>query len=320
MKKLIFLLFLTPLFTHAEEELKKVIQIYRTSTEVDDSLSQDEAAYEFTFVARFGTLEPANVQYSINGKNASQKTTNNIVIIPCLPGKHIFQFYYNENYYEVYSDSLEIKSQHRDKYIVSLSQAAPMPTISEKPVIYLYPEQSTDVRVKMDIHGENAFLYPTYTDSWEFTAEPNGDLLFGEDTYNYLFWEATNRTIPSPKQTASGFFIEGTSVVQFLEEKLTLAGLNSKEQADFITYWGPRLAQNKLNFVHFEFNETCEKYANIDISPTPDNLYRIYMVWGSVSEEFEVNEQEIKRFDRSGFSVLEWCGQESHIKHSFRLQ
>ena len=189
--------------------------------------------------------------------------------------------------------------------------------VTEKPVIYLYPEKPTDVHIEMDIHGEDAFYYPAYTDSWNLTAAPNGDLTFGDDVYNYLFWEATNRTILSPKQTASGFFIDGENVVSFLEEKLTLAGLNSKEQADFITYWGPRLAQNQLNFIHFEFNESCNEYADINITPKPDNIYRIYMIWGAVTEEFRVNEQEIEQFDRDGFSVLEWGGKESHIRQSF---
>lgn len=314
MKKLILLLFLTPLFTNAEEELKRVLQIYRMSSELDESLAAGDCLYEFEFNASYNRTTPPSVQYSIDGENGEQQLNNRFITIKAKPGKHIFQFYYNELYYEVYSDSLKIKSRHRDRYMVTLQQAMAEPVMSEKPVIYLYPQQSIGVSVKMDIHGENSFLYPAYNDSWEFTAQPNGDLVFGEDTYNYLFWEATNHVILTPKQTSTGFFVKGKSAIPFLEEKLTDAGLNSKEQADFITYWGPRLAQNKLNFVHFEFNETCNKYADLEISPKPDNLYRIYMVWGAVSEEFEVKKQEIEQFDRSGFSVLEWGGQESHIR------
>jgi hypothetical protein len=313
MKKLIFLLFLTPLFSHAEE-LKRVVQISRVSSELDESLAAGDCLYEFEFNPPYNREASTSVQYSIDGENGEQQLNNRFITIKAKPGNHIFQFYYSENYYEVYSDSLNIKSRHRDRYRVNLQQAMSEPVMSEKPVIYLYPQQSTEVSVKMDIHGENTFLYPAYKDSWEFTAQPNGDLVFGEDTYNYLFWEATSSVHLKTKQTASGFFVEGESAISFLEEKLTAAGLNSKEQADFITYWGPRLAQYKLNFVHFEFNETCNKYADIAISPKPDNLYRIYMVWSSVSKEFDINHQEMEKFDRSGFSVLEWGGQESYIR------
>lgn len=314
MKKLIFLLFLTPLFTHAEEvELKRMVQIYQMSSELDKSLAAGDCLYEFEFNAPYNRGASTSVQYSIDGENGEQQLNNRFITIKAKPGKHIFQFYYNENYLEVYSDSLEVKSRHRDRYMVNLQQAMrAAPVMSEKPVIYLYPQQSTEVSVKMDIHGENTFLYPAYKDSWEFTAQPNGDLVFGKDTYNYLFWEASSSVHLTTEQITSGFFVEGKSAIPFLEEKLTAVGLNSKEQADFITYWGPRLAQYKLNLVHFEFNETCNKYADIAISPKPDNLYRIYMVWSSVSKEFDINHQEMEKFDRSGFSVLEWGGQESH--------
>lgn len=316
MKKFIFLLFLIPIFTYAEEDFKRVPQIYRTSSELDKNLAAGDCLFEFEFYAPGNISTPLSIQYSIDGRNGEHQLIKQSITVKAKPGKHIFQFYYNQHYYEVYSDSLEIKSRHRDKYLVTLNNAIE-DIMTEKPVIYLYPQQSTEVRVKIDIHGEDPFLYPTYIDSWDFTAEPNGDLIFDDETYNYLFWEARNRRVLSPKQTQSGFFIEGEKAIEFLEEQLNKAGFNSKEQADFITFWGPRLAQNKLNFVHFEFNETCDQYADLEISPKPDNLYRIYMVWGSVSEEFDVKEQEIEWFDRNGFSVLEWGGQESHIRQSF---
>jgi hypothetical protein len=192
--------------------------------------------------------------------------------------------------------------------------------MTEKPVIYFYPEKSTDVSVKLDIHGENAFMYPAYNNGWNFTAQPNGDLIFGDDTYNYLFWEATTRTALSPQQMSTGFFVEGKNAITFLEEKLNQAGFTSKERADFITYWGPRLAQNKLNFVHFEFNEACDQFATLDVLPKPNQVYRIYMLWGAVQSEFPVTDQEIESIDRTGFSVLEWGGQQSHILQSFEVK
>lgn len=320
MKHLILLLFLTPLFLQAKETEKRLPQIYRTSSEIDTKLSANNAVFTFQFEANGNLLEPALIQYSIDGKNGQQLSKKNSISIETAPGKHLFQFYYNENYLEVYSDSLEIKSQNRDTYTVNLIRAIqPMYNVSEKPVIYLYPPNDTDVTITMDIHGKNAFLYPTYIDSWQFTAHPNGDLSFGDKTYNYLFWEATTATIPSEKQLESGFFVKGSEAISFFEEKLTLAGLNSKEQADFITYWGPRLAKNELNFVHFEFNEECQKYADIDIAPKPDHLYRIYLTFGAVDRTFEVQEQEIQKIDRTGFLVLEWGGQEQSIQPTILL-
>jgi hypothetical protein len=84
--------------------------------------------------------------------------------------------------------------------------------------------------------------------------------------------------------------------------------LTAKEQADFITYWGPRLAAHDKTFVHFEFNEACNRYAELDISPKPDNLYRIYIGWKAIYTEMEPTPQIIKPIDRNGFTVLEWGG------------
>lgn len=53
----------------------------------------------------------------------------------------------------------------------------------------------------------------------------------------------------------SRFNVTKEEVTPFLEGKLSLAGLNSKEQADFITCWGPRLATKEINFLRFKFNE-----------------------------------------------------------------
>ena len=45
----------------------------------------------------------------------------------------------------------------------------------EKPVIYLYPEQETDVRVTLDLAGELTCTYPAYGDGWSVRAAPARD-------------------------------------------------------------------------------------------------------------------------------------------------
>lgn len=315
MKHFILFIFLTPLFLRAEKgQMKRILQIYKTDSEVDSNLNANQSLYTFHFNGRYDTSHPKHVLYSIDGVESKARLTNQEITIPAKPGKHIFQFYYNSDYYEVYSDSLEIKAQHHDTYAVQL-YGTPRGVVQEveKPVIYLYPEKSTAVSVQLDIHGEDPFYYPSYNDGWKLTAHPNGDLSIGDNQYNYLFWEAKVRNALSQQQLSTGFFVEGKNVVSFLEEKLTEVGLTSKEQADFITYWGPRLAKNDLNFVHFEFNESCDRYADIDISPKPDHVNRIYMIWGAVSEKHAIKTQDMKSFERNGFDVLEWGGQESHI-------
>ena len=318
MKNSLLLLLFLPQLLLAKTDLgeKMIAQIHLESSEEDETLTNNQAVYEFYFETyNLEDRAQTTISYSIDGESITGTLENNLLVIPSTAGKHIFQFFYNSNYYEVYSDSLEIRALHRNRYRVYLESSS-YEIMTEKPVIYLYPEARLDVSVQLDIHGENPFMYPAYNDGWKFTAEPNGDLIFGDDTYNYLFWEATSRMALSPQQRSTGFFVKGKDAITFLEEKLNLAGFTSKERADFITYWGPRLAQNELNFVHFEFNDACDQFANLDISPKPDHVYRIYMLWSAVQAEFPVQPQEMERIDRTGFCVLEWGGQETHIKQA----
>lgn len=163
-------------------------------------------------------------------------------------------------------------------------------------------------------------MYPAYNNEWKCKAESNGDLTIGKDTYNYLFWEAIADNSFDLSTSESGFFVEGKNVISFLDEKLDQAGLTSEEKADFITFWGPKLASKELSFVHFLFNEECDRYADLEISPKPDNIYRLYIIWAPVSTKFLIKKQAMKKIDRAGFTVFEWGGQLSHLekKHATR--
>jgi hypothetical protein len=294
--------------------LDGLILVQETSLDssiVDQSLKSNECVYHFAFKGVYNDGLKHKIHYSIDGTNKSVNlVASAILTIATTPGKHIFQFYYNSDYYEVYTDSLTIEAKHRDYWSLNF-RTSKFQEVSEKPVIYLYPEITTKVHVVMGIKGSNAFMYPAYNDCWEFTAHPNGDLTIGENTYNYLFWEARSSDQIIVDQ---GFVVARENSTAFLEEKLTEIGLNSKEQADFITYWAPRMTKNDHNFVQFVFNEDCDRYATMDITPKPDHIYRVYMKWTSINEGFEVEPQELPKMDRTGFTVLEWGGQESHFR------
>ena len=64
-----------------------------------------------------------------------------------------------------------------------------------KPVIYLYPEEVTEVLAQLDYNGELAVTYPAYEDGWAVTAHPDGTLVDAEGKeYSYLFWEGSSDT------------------------------------------------------------------------------------------------------------------------------
>jgi hypothetical protein len=305
-------------FSFAGKELKALPYTLDKSV-VDTTLSANEAVFKFSFKNFTDSVLSRSIDYSMDGMVDMAKLIDNSYFeISATPGKHIFQFYYSGEFYEIHTDSIEIKAQHRDDYsvyfetVLKTIRLERIPMVGnevDKPVIYLYPKADLDVQVKLDIKGKHTFTYPLYEDGWQFKASPDGTLSFGDKTYNYLFWES-EQDLSAEADLISGFVVKGTETISFLEDKLTEAGLTSKEQADFITYWGPRLIRNASNFIHFEFNETCNKYAELDIQPRPDNIYRIYIIWKPVGENYAAIEQNIVPINRQGFTVVEWGGSE----------
>lgn len=301
-------------FTHAtippSEELGLFLSYHRVKSEKDETLKVNEAIYTFTFRGIIDDKSNRSIVYSIDGIEYKKKLIdNNHIIVKTVPGKHVFQFFYDKDHFEITTDSLEILPQYRDDYDVFFENSK-FPIIVDKPVIYLYPEEEITVHLEVEAKGKMTFMYPAYNLGWDFRAKSDGTLLFGESEYNYLFWEAEQYQQLSAEEVRSGFIVKKGDIIQFLEEKLTTVGLTSKEQADFITYWGPRLQKNERSYIHFLFNEDCDRFAYLDIQPEPDHLNRIYIVWYEVAKELDytVKEQTIPSFGRDGFTVLEWGG------------
>ncbi|MFT5778214.1 MAG: hypothetical protein ACI837_001170 [Crocinitomicaceae bacterium] len=284
---------------------------WEDSSKVDSTLNTNQAVFTFQ-IMNVPDLKNKVIRYSIDGvEKAGKFTGGNTFETYTTPGRHIFQFYADRVHEEVYTDSILIGSQQHIYMSVFFNAVYnDMQVRPAKPVIYLYPMEETDVTVSLDIKGTDAFLYPAYEDEWSFTAYPNGDLVFGEKTYNYLFWESTQIIQENPIDEMTGFVVEKNNVVAFLEKTLDKAGLSSKEQADFITYWAPQLVANDLNYIHFIFNDACDQFAELSISPEPDAIYRIYMLWSPLDKPIYVKEQKIETLSTDGFTVLEWGGME----------
>ena len=178
----------------------------------------------------------------------------------------------------------------------------------EKPVIYLYPETTQEIEVKLDYVGELTCTYPEYIDGWRIVAQPNGTLI--DDTtgkeYSYLFWEGKSEV---EYDLSEGYVISGENTAEFLETKLSELGLNRKETNEFIVYWLPRMQENKYNLISFQ-NEIYTNSAKLDIKPSPDSILRVFMVYKALDKEIEVEELMIETFERNGFTVVEWGGTE----------
>ena len=119
-----------------------------------------------------------------------------------------------------------------------------------KPVIYLYPEEVTEVLAQLDYNGELAVTYPAYEDGWAVTAHPDGTLVDAEGKeYSYLFWEGSSDT---EYDFSEGFCVAGKDTAAFLQGTLAEIGLTPREYNEFIVYWLPRMQGNAYNLISFQ--------------------------------------------------------------------
>ena len=179
------------------------------------------------------------------------------------------------------------------------------PGVAYKPVIYLYPEQKTEVSVRLQLNGHLTCTYPAYQDGWRVTAAPNGTLTDAAGmTYNYLYWEGKTDT---QYDFSEGFCVPGKDTAAFLEQALHQLGLTRREANEFIVYWLPQMEANAYNVISFQ-QERYTQAAKLNISPEPDTLIRVFMAWKPSDAPAEIPPQALDGQERTGFTVVEWGG------------
>lgn len=229
------------------------------------------------------------------------KTRNAIFALDTMPYGHIYSF------------GRKIGNEYK------AALAAPPPDIipvepnypmTEKPVIYLYPVKEMLVSVNLDFRGTNLYTWPKIDGTeWNVTARPDGMLTDTRgEQYPYLFWEGQQPDISYINQS-EGFVVGGENTEDFLNEKLKTLGLNARERADFITYWAPRMKDNEFNFIRFE-TAAYNSAVPLIITPTPESMQRVLMAFKKVDGNYRYTLQELKPFNRKGYTVIEWGGVE----------
>lgn len=219
----------------------------------------------------------------------------------------------NESWYEITANTWERLTTIWKKYYVeptgSVIQNQNVGEIlCKKPVIYLYPTKATEVFVKLELGGTLTYTYPQYQNGWQVLANKDGTLKNIRDgkTYSYLFWEGLS---DATFDMSKGFVVKGEDTTMFLEEKLSYLGLTNKEYNDFIVYWAPKMSENHYNLITFQGTAYTDS-AKLSITPEPDSIQRVFMVYQPLENYIDIPEQELDQWERTGFSVIEWGGAE----------
>ena len=178
-----------------------------------------------------------------------------------------------------------------------------------KPIIYLYPENTTEVTVKLENTEKITCSYPEYKEEWKVVAESDGTLtdVKTQRKLYALYWEGKDML---PPEMTEGFIVKGQDTIEFLEEKLEILGLNEKEAQEFIIYWLPKMQNNSYNYIRFATIEEINNYMPLELSVEPDTLIRVLMQYKPLDEYIEVKEQKLITPERKGFTVVEWGGTE----------
>ena len=194
--------------------------------------------------------------------------------------------------------------------VVPFPSLPPDVVVVKKPILYLYPEAETELTVTLGQPERLTASYPAYRDGWHVSARPDGtltDLSTGRKLYA-LYWEGMREAAP---ELPDGFVVPGRDAAAFLEEKLSLLGLNEREAEEFILYWLPRLEASPWNLIRFEDRAAIDAEMPLAFSTQPDALIRVWMVFKPLGQPVDLPEQVLPEAPiRQGFTAVEWGGME----------
>lgn len=175
-----------------------------------------------------------------------------------------------------------------------------------KPVIYLYPTNTTDCQVKLD-YDAFTFCEPAYdpAEGWRVCAQPDGTLRLADgSSLPYLYWEGDGWI---DFDLSKGVCLPQKEIEGYLRETLPQLGLLPEEYNEMLDYWLPRMADYpyyQLTFAGADYVQA----AALEVNPAPDSLIRVHLVFVGLWEPVELEAQQLPSPQRQGFTVVEWGG------------
>ncbi|KAI0265636.1 hypothetical protein BC834DRAFT_169368 [Gloeopeniophorella convolvens] len=232
------------------------------------------------------------------------------------------------------------------------------------------PSKFQDVSVQLSLAPSWSFsaVYPppqtgsataaayqgTQSITWLVTADPSGRLVnkpIGTEV-SYLYWEARSSGLcitPEPSRSSSpvahaeifepmrpvlspgdSVFLPKSEVPGYLDATLKTLGLHTEARTSFITYWLPNILEHEYIALRFLAQEAYEAAARLDVSPAPDVVTRVFMLFRGVASsdlafwepaiaraEDDINfwvdvvgVDPVRASNPALFRVLEWGGME----------
>lgn len=317
-----------------DKNYKEINYQYENSNWVD--LDVDDTFYDsygiYILLQDYNTYKEVADKYKLNFQiNESDFNLYNYLIVfdrnDCSSEEEITSIKYNEKenklkidykyynicglcmeHFEVYLyrlDKIEATNIMIDNYYHRGKSEKCDPDVDYKPILYLYPTEDININIKLRKDNNIISSYPKYNDSWNVYVKSDGNIIYNKREYYALYWDEYN---DNSIDFSTGFYVDSDNAIEFLEEKLDIIGLNSREANEFIMYWLPIFESNKHNLVYFELTEERENNNKLIINPKPDSLLRVNMHIKKVDSKVDIKEQKLESFNRTGFTVVEWGG------------
>lgn len=190
------------------------------------------------------------------------------------------------------------------------TKEASVPWVSPfcKPAVYLYPEKTMSINVKVKPVGPMTYTIPQYPDGgWTVRAEPNGDIFYQNKRFDYLYYEAEipDSEIVEPQE---GYVVKYSELENLFNEILPKLGLNKKESTQFEEYWLDVLPKAPYYSVKIIPESNLDHIAPLTFSVKPDSIKRVTLSFAPLDKQIELPKPTILPFKRTGFTVIEWGG------------
>ena len=179
-----------------------------------------------------------------------------------------------------------------------------------KPAIYLYPQQTTNINVKLSLDGQLTVSNPIYDsqNGWSVVADPSGKIVtpLTLSDYPYLYYEANLKGVNIPKE---GFVYTKEELPKSLKSLMEKIGFNDKETSDFMSYWLPQLSEKPYYFVTLLPEEVINQKEKLTFSVSPNTLIRSRFVFEGLDAPISVKPlTNVQTHSRTGFTVTDWGG------------
>ncbi|KAG1762000.1 hypothetical protein EDD22DRAFT_1050898 [Suillus occidentalis] len=190
--------------------------------------------------------------------------------------------------------------------------------LTKKPIIYLYSPSDIDVSVKLSLIPEWS-LWQIWR-HFHLHQHPNRNQV-PVDTFD---------PISSNLDDMDSVVIPVGKVAVYLERSLKALGLHTEARTSFITYWLPSFLKHEYIALRFVPQAAYERAASLSLTPQPDVVTRVCMLFKGIREEHLANwsnaqmqaERDVgwwvdvvgvdpvRAGDVTLFRVLEWGGTE----------